>query len=80
MSWLPTAITIPFASDTLWYLLGPSLESIPSERRIDLHRLRAIVRLVVILGAFARLVRLRWYVVLLALFHRSFVRAVVDND
>ena len=80
MSWLLTAITIPFASDILWYLLGPSLESIPMKGCIDFHWLRTVIGLVVILSAFARLVCLQWYVVLLAFFYRSFVRSVVNND
>ena len=80
ISWLLTAITIPFASDTLWYRLGLSLKSILMKGCINFHWLRAVIGLVVILNAFTRLVCLQWYVVLLALFHRSFVRAVVNND
>ena len=80
MFWLLTAIIIPFASDTLWYLLGPSLKSISIKGCIDFHWLRTVIGLVVILSAFVRLVCLQWYVVLLALFHRSFVHAVVNND
>ena len=80
MFWLFTAITIFFASDTLWYLLDLSLKLISMKYCIDFHWLRAIIRLVVILSAFTRLVHLQWYIILLAFFHRSFIHSVINND